>query len=113
MSNSIRSKQAEELVEIVRARKNPVIIMGDLNTEWHQQDSAAQYLTRKLGLKAFQPLNPALVTFPALGERLDWILISSDLEFLSHEIIGAGVSDHRGVVAEVTLSGEQTAESVE
>ena len=111
MSKSIRGKQAEELVAIVRARNNPVIIMGDLNTEWHQPDSAAQYLTGKLGLTAFQPQNTELVTFPALEERLDWILISSDLEFLSHEIIGSGISDHRGVVAEVTLSGQRSVEA--
>jgi endonuclease/exonuclease/phosphatase family metal-dependent hydrolase len=105
MSRSVREKQAEELIQIVRARDNPVIIMGDLNTGWHQQGSATQYLGRELGLTAFQPQNDELVTFPALGERLDWILVSPGLEFHSHNIIGDGVSDHHGVVAEIVLSG--------
>jgi endonuclease/exonuclease/phosphatase family metal-dependent hydrolase len=105
MSQSVREKQAEELIQVVRARDNPVIIMGDLNTGWHQQDSTTRYLSRELGLTAFQPQNAELVTFPALGERLDWILVSPGLEFRSHDIIGSGVSDHRGVVAEIVLSG--------
>jgi len=111
MSKSIRGKQAEELVRILRARNNHVIVMGDLNTEWQQQDSAAQYLAEKLGLTAFQPESTDLATFPALGERLDWILISSGLEFHSHEVIGNGISDHRSVVAEIILSGQQHARS--
>ncbi len=109
MSKSIRGKQAEELVKVLRARNNHVIVMGDLNTEWQQQDSAAQYLAGKLGLTAFQPENTKLVTFPALEERLDWILISPGLEFHSHEVVGTGISDHRGVVAEIILSSQQHA----
>jgi endonuclease/exonuclease/phosphatase family metal-dependent hydrolase len=104
MSGSIRNKQADELIAVLRARNNRMIIMGDLNTEWHQQDSAAQYLVEKLGLTAFQPENRELVTFPAFKERLDWILISSGLEFHSHKVIGTGVSDHRGVIAKISLS---------
>jgi len=104
MSGTIRKKQADELIAVLRSRNHRVVVMGDLNSEWQQQGSTAQYLVNKLGLKAWQPENSALVTFPALGERLDWILISSGLEFDSHQIIGTGISDHRGVVAELKLS---------
>ncbi len=104
MSEAIRNKQSDELIAVLHARNNRVIIMGDLNTEWHEQDSAAQYLAEKLGLTAYQPDNTELVTFPAFSERLDWILISSGLEFSSHDVIGNGISDHRGVVAELMLS---------
>ena len=104
ISASTRKKQADELIALLHDRNNHIIIMGDLNAEWHQQDSAAHYLAEKLGLTAYHPESRELATFPAFGERLDWILISSGLEFRSHEIIGAGISDHRGVVAELMLS---------
>jgi len=104
MSGSIRKKQSDELIAVLRARNNRVVIMGDLNAEWHQKNSSIQYLAEKLGLSAYQPENRELVTFPPLGERLDWILISPGLEFRSHRVIGHGVSDHRGVVAELILS---------
>jgi endonuclease/exonuclease/phosphatase family metal-dependent hydrolase len=104
MSGSARKKQADELIAVLRARNNRLIIMGDLNSGWLQQDSAAQYLVEKLGLKAYQPENSKLITFPVLGKRLDWVLISPGLEFSSYEVIGTGISDHRGVLAELTLS---------
>ena len=104
MSGSARKKQADELIAVLRARNNRLIIMGDLNSGWRQQDSAAQYLVEKLGLKAYQPENSKLVTFPVLGKRLDWVLISPGLEFSSYEVIGTGISDHRGVLAGLTLS---------
>ncbi len=104
MSNSIRKKQSDELITVLRSRNNRIIVMGDLNTEWDQDNSAARYLAESLNLSAYQPESRELVTFPALGERLDWILISPGLEFYSHETIGTGISDHRGVVAELKLS---------
>jgi endonuclease/exonuclease/phosphatase family metal-dependent hydrolase len=103
MSGSARKKQADELIAVLRARMNRVIIMGDLNTGWGQQDSAAQYLAEKLGLTAYQPENGKLITFPLLGKRLDWVLISPDLEFRSYDVIGSGISDHRGILAELAL----------
>ena len=105
MSGWVRKKQADELIAVLRARNNHVIIMGDLNSGWLPQDSAAQYLVEKLGLKAYQPENRNLITFPLLGRRLDWVLISAGLEFSSYEVIGTDISDHRGVLAELTLSG--------
>jgi endonuclease/exonuclease/phosphatase family metal-dependent hydrolase len=104
MSGSARKKQADELIAVLRARNNRLIIMGDLNSGWLQQDSAAQYLVEKLGLKAYQPENSKLVTFPVLGKRLDWVLISPGFEFSSYDVIGTDISDHRGVLAELTLS---------
>jgi endonuclease/exonuclease/phosphatase family metal-dependent hydrolase len=106
MSGSVRKKQADELIALLRARNNRVIIMGDLNSGWQQQDSAAQYLVGKLGLTAYQPEDRTMTTFPALGERLDWILISPGVEFSSYEVIGTRVSDHFGIVARLTLSGQ-------
>ena len=103
MSGWVRKKQADELIAVLRARNNHlIIIMGDMNSGW--QDSAPQYLAEKLGLKAYQPENSKLITFPLLGKRLDWVLISPGLEFSSYEVIGTDISDHRGVFAELTLS---------
>ena len=103
MSGWVRKKQADELIAVLRARNNHlIIIMGDMNSGW--QDSAPQYLVEKLGLKAYQPENSKLITFPLLGKRLDWVLISPGLEFSSYEVIGTDISDHRAVLAELTLS---------
>jgi endonuclease/exonuclease/phosphatase family metal-dependent hydrolase len=79
--------------------------MGDLNSGWYQRESTTQYLVENLGLTAYRPEDATMMTFPALDERLDWILISSGIEFSSYEVLGAGISDHRGVVAKLMLPG--------
>ena len=107
MSEVIRKQQADELITVLRNRNNHMILMGDLNTEWHQYGSTAQYLAVELGLTAFQPDNRELITFPKSKGRIDWILISSALEFRSHEVIGTGISDHRGIIARIALSTGQ------
>lgn len=104
MSESVRKKQSDELIAILRASKNRIIVMGDLNTEWKKKNSAVQYLAENLGLSVYQSDNKGLITFPSLGVRIDWVLISTGLKFYSHEIIGTELSDHRGVVAELVVS---------
>jgi len=101
-SQSIRKKQAMELIATLRNRKRPVIIMGDFNTEW-QKNSTVQYISQELALSAFSPDGTGLETFPAYGERLDWILVSPGISFHSYQVVTDVVSDHRGVIAELEL----------
>ncbi len=103
LSGTIRKKQVDQLVAQLRARKNRVIIMGDLNAVWSAQGSTVQYLIDELGLAAYQVESEEPVTFPPLGRRLDWILVSADLGFSAYRAVGVGLSDHTGVLAELTL----------
>jgi endonuclease/exonuclease/phosphatase family metal-dependent hydrolase len=102
-SESVRRKQVMQLIETLRARNRLMIIMGDLNSEWQRQDSSVKYLSQALALSAYSPERTDLDTFPAFGERLDWILVSPELKFRSYRIVTDVVSDHRGVVAELVL----------
>jgi len=101
-SRSNRKKQAMELIETLKDRKRPVIIMGDFNAEW-QKNSTVQYISQELTLSTFNPEGTDLETFPAFGERLDWILVSPGISFRSYQVIPDTVSDHRGVIAELAL----------
>jgi endonuclease/exonuclease/phosphatase family metal-dependent hydrolase len=114
-SHSSRKKQASELIGKLRDRNRPVIVMGDLNTEWQLETSAVRYLADKLELVAYSPGSNDLSTFPAFAERLDWILVSPELQFRSYRVIPDIVSDHRGVVAELALDedSQKTAQSSE
>lgn len=107
-SKSIRRQQADELIEAVRRRGRPVIIMGDFNTGW-EENSTVQHISRALSLTAYSPEEAGLETFPTFGERLDWILVSPGLSFRSYHVLPDPVSDHRSVIAEVVL--EDTAKA--
>ncbi len=102
-SESIRIKQATELVEKLKRRNRPLIVMGDFNTDWQEDYSALRYVARELSLSPYDPESIMLDTFPAFGERLDWILISPGIRFQSYRVVPDVVSDHRGVVAELVL----------
>jgi endonuclease/exonuclease/phosphatase family metal-dependent hydrolase len=54
-------------------------------------------------MQVYQPLADGMGTYPSSGRRLDWVLISNDLEFLHHEVLLHMVSDHHAVVADIGL----------
>lgn len=103
VSSSIRKQQAEELIQTLRERKHPLIIMGDFNTDW-EVGSTVQQISKVLNLSAYQPDKTGLETFPAFDRRIDWILISPELSFHSYRVLTERVSDHRGVITELKLN---------
>lgn len=108
-SEKTRRQQARELIAEMQGRERPMIVMGDFNTEWHLEDSTVQLVATELGLSAHNPGNRELSTFPWNGRRLDWILLSAELDFSSHRVMSDVLSDHRGVVAEVVLKPHRLA----
>ncbi len=107
LSESTRRKQALELIETLQTRRRQMVLMGDFNTEWEREKSALQFIAQELSLKAYDPSDDDLVTFPKRNARIDWILISDGIRFVSHRILPDVVSDHRVVVAELTLSYDE------
>jgi len=100
---SVRRRQAIELVEKIKNRKRPLIVMGDFNCEWTTGEQTLPFLAHSLGLRAFRPEAKAMTTHPASGRRLDWILLSRGLEFRGYKTLDDPLSDHLAVVAEVAL----------
>ncbi|MDY0044491.1 MAG: endonuclease/exonuclease/phosphatase family protein, partial [Syntrophales bacterium] len=101
---SVRQRQAEELFDRLKERNRPLILMGDFNCEWVSKEQTLKSLSRMLNVKAYHPYAINLATYPASGRRLDWILISPELEFLSYRIFNDKMSDHLGVISEIGLA---------
>jgi endonuclease/exonuclease/phosphatase family metal-dependent hydrolase len=104
LRKSLRKEQATELARIIAERGKPTIIMGDLNAGWNGGTSALHLLMEALDLKTYRPYDQNLVTFPKFNERLDWILVSHEFDFVFHKVLPDPVSDHLGVVAELALT---------
>jgi endonuclease/exonuclease/phosphatase family metal-dependent hydrolase len=101
LEQRVRSGQIAEMRVALAGRNNPLIILGDFNSGWLADDSVVRELTRRSGLQVYRPEAIDLGTYGS--NRLDWILISADLEFISYAALPDEVSDHRAVVAEIGM----------
>jgi len=96
---SIREKQIHEMIEMLSARMNPTIILGDFNSEWLAETSVVQEFATKSRFTAYRPESVDYNTYK--DKRLDWILITKDLEFVNYQVLPDILSDHAMVVADI------------
>ena len=101
---SVRGEQVQRLVAQLRKFEGPIVVMGDFNCEWQGRETSLRTLAGDLGLHAYQPSADDMATFPGFEKRLDWILISPELEFASYAHLDDTLSDHLSVVAELRLA---------
>ncbi len=105
----VRRAHVARTVATLRARgRRTIVVMGDMNASWKEGRASLGTLAKSLDLRPY--LGPdAEDTYPAgkhPWRRIDWILISRDLEFEGYRTLDAEVSDHRAVVAELHLRPE-------
>ncbi|MBN2145259.1 MAG: endonuclease/exonuclease/phosphatase family protein, partial [Candidatus Aureabacteria bacterium] len=99
----VRMKQVEQIIQKLKTRGKPLIVMGDFNCEPDIRENTLQYFCENLNLKMYNPYSVELVTFQLFKKRLDWILISPDFEFKSYRVLKDKISDHSGVIAEIAV----------
>lgn len=99
LSRRARAGQVDELAGLLEGRSNPVIVMGDFNSDWADGDSPVRRLAERLGLSAYRPGAERLATHEA--RRIDWILLSPQLTFLDYRVLPDVVSDHQAVIADI------------
>jgi len=105
LRKAARRQQILAMERELARRGNPLIVLGDMNCWWRRRNDALRLLVERLDIHPCQPEAKELATFPSRRPRfrLDWILISPELEFASYATVADRVSDHLGVVAEVRL----------
>lgn len=99
----VRDAQIEEMRAMLPDITPPVIILGDFNTDWSSEDSSLKTIVATGNLKVYQPESTQLGTYKKGKHRLDWILISKELEFVSYQVPQDILSDHQPVQAAVRL----------
>ena len=105
---SVRTKQINELKEVISARMNSTIIMGDFNSEWLTESSIIKEFETNSRFYAYKPESSAYNSYK--NKRLDWILITKDLEFTDYRVLAETLSDHSMILAEIRFkeAGEKT-----
>lgn len=97
----VRESQIREITRILADRDNPLIILGDFNSDWLADEQVVRTLANENHLKAYRPTADDLGTYAPGNKRLDWILISDTLEFISYGVMPDVLSDHKAVIAEI------------
>ena len=96
---SVRDKQIKEMMETVSTRMNPTIILGDFNSEWLGKASVIKALATRSRFSSYRPESGDYNSYK--DKRLDWILISNDMEFANYQVLPEILSDHLMVLAEI------------
>ncbi|WP_121743274.1 endonuclease/exonuclease/phosphatase family protein [Natronorubrum halophilum] len=102
---AVREMQVDEMLEIVDADRGPTLLVGDLNAPpgaqelsalWDEFDDAWDVQNEDPGY-----------TFPAENptKRIDYVLTSPTVATDSVEVVETLASDHRPVVAKLSLPG--------
>lgn len=100
----VRRKQITGMVDRLRHRERPLVVLGDLNCCFDYEPRSLRLLVDTLGLRVHQPQRRA-PTYPARRpwRRLDWILISEELAYAGYHTVQVPLSDHLMLVADLQL----------
>ena len=106
LRKAARRRQVAELARELKGRGRPLIVMGDMNCWWGRRNDALPLLVEKLGVRPWEPTLRDHATFSSRRPRfrIDWVLVSPELEFVRYETLRDTVSDHLGIVAEVKVA---------
>ena len=101
--SKVRRAQIAEIIDNFSEVEGLLILMGDFNTDASKDDGVLQMLANRFDMLIYQPDAEDLGTFVSHGTRLDWILISSRLQFTNYQVLPEVVSDHYMITADVEL----------
>ena len=100
---NVREQQIAEMSAVLAGRDNPLIVLGDFNSDWFAKEKVVRELAERSRLHVYRPEAEDLGTYNSSGRRLDWILISEELEFTEYRVLPDLLSDHLAVVATIGL----------
>lgn len=101
---SVRDRQIGTLISTLKARGRPVVVMGDLNTEYSAEGPIGRLATA-LNLDVHAP-EGGEKTFRFTDKRLDWVLVPKGWRFLEHRVLPDVVSDHQPVFVSIGVGAE-------
>ena len=84
---------------MIAERTGPLIIMGDFNSEWLAGEYMVDNTMETSRLHVYKPASDDLSTYK--DKRLDWIVLSNQLDFISYSAVARVLSDHKAVTASI------------
>ena len=98
---SVRKQQLQEIRNTLSKRKNPIIIMGDFNSEWIADQLVHNEAPGPVSVHTYFNNGKNLNTYK--DKRLDWILVSNVFKLETYDVSQHTLSDHSAIVATISL----------
>lgn len=105
LRSKVRARQVKALIAVIEQRDRPVVVMGDFNEDWYDENSAVRLLGDSLGLKTHGVHCVECHTHRRMKNFVDWILVSPELSIDEFEILDDDISDHYAVAATLHFNG--------
>lgn len=100
---SVRSAQVSEMLSVMGSLDTPTVLLGDLNATPDRVELAPLFTALR---DAWSEGDGEGHTFPGDEpvRRIDYVLVAGPLEVLSARVLPTAASDHRPVVAELSVA---------
>lgn len=105
---SVRQEQLQELQRALARRQNPLVIMGDFNSTEIARQLMREAKENGRHLHTIGDDAPQYHSYKKT--RLDWILLSDELEFIDYRTLPGVLSDHKLVTARIRLHSKANKE---
>jgi len=102
--SSKRVEQIEDMKKVLGERDNPVVVLGDFNSDWVNGERELQALASEVQLATHLPEINHMYTY--FDDRFDWILISREFDFCNYYTTTDILSDHLAVISEIITKNE-------
>ena len=98
-----RVHQLKKVAYLLKQQTNSFILAGDFNCDTKGAEKSLSNFISDLNLNTFEPYDENLNTHPSWqpSKRIDWILLSKNIEFTSYKLISDKVSDHLAIFATI------------
>ncbi len=105
LGSKTRQKQIKELIKIINKIKNPVILMGNFNTNNGKEE--LKYLLKETNLQDKFKLdkNSSCLTFPTWNprKRFDYVLTTPKINVKKYKVLNFDFSDHLPLYVEFNV----------
>ena len=100
-----RAKQLHSVAQKINQTKSLYLLAGDFNCSMLGKEKSLPNFVNQLRLKAYDAQSQNLNTHPSWqpSKRIDWVLLSKELDFISYETIPQPVSDHLAIFAKINI----------
>lgn len=103
LDKASRIQQIKEVIELIKERKGPFILMGDFNVEPESEE--IKFIENNLAANEVLNSIPNAFTYSSIEptSQIDYIYTSAELKYANPQVLQVDGSDHLPILTEVTL----------